>query len=258
MECVAARACAPNVGEDDLHCHDRTTRPGTDRFAGEASETSFITGNGYHVRVVPPHGPLLHQTRQLVGRMYASRGLKIDMHATHRAPPPHELTLAACRGDTVFGTLTVRIDRGSGLLADELYRDEIDLVRADGRTVCEVGRLAMDHAHTTPDALRRLFQLAFRVAHNGHGYTDSFIEVHPRHARFYAGKLGYRLAGKPATCPRVNAPAVLMHLPLATAEHATLLTPERQRHSIHQVPRHRENVSSLGYHAGYHRIARLA
>lgn len=131
------------------------------------------------------------------------------------APPPNELTLAACRGDAVFGTLTVRIDRGSGLRADELYRDEIDLVRAEGGIVCEVGRLSMDRTHSSADALRRLFELAFRVARDGHGCTESFIEVHPRHARFYSGKLDYNVAGKPATCPRVNAPAVLMHLPLA-------------------------------------------
>jgi hypothetical protein len=42
--------------------------------------------------------------------------------------------------------------------------------------------------------------------------TDLFIEVHPRHAGFYRRMLGYRVVGEERVCPRVGAPAVLMHM----------------------------------------------
>jgi hypothetical protein len=47
-----------------------------------------------------------------------------------------------------------------------------------------------------------------------HGVTDAFIEVNPRHATYYKRLYGFETAGSPRTCPRVNAPAVLLRLRL--------------------------------------------
>lgn len=181
-----------------------------------------VTRNGYHVRVVPTSGHLRDRVDHLVATRYASRGLATDEPiATSRHSG--EVVLAACRGDWVFGTLTVRNDVGNGLLADALYQPQIESVRGRGGRVCEVGRLAMDPEHNGQEALATLFQVGFLVARYACERTDCFIEVHPRHADFYAHMLGFRQAGDEATCPRVGAPAVLMHLPLAEAErHATL------------------------------------
>lgn len=181
-----------------------------------------VTRNGYHVRIVPASGPLRERVDQLVATRYASRGLATDQPITS-SPYSGEVVLAACRGDWVFGTLTVRNDVGNGLLADALYQPQIERLRAQGGRVCEVGRLAMDPGHTGQEALATLFQVGFLVARYACERTDCFIEVHPRHAEFYAHMLGFRQAGDEATCPRVGAPAVLMHLPLAEAErYATL------------------------------------
>jgi hypothetical protein len=38
------------------------------------------------------------------------------------------------------------------------------------------------------------------------------IEVNPRHASFYENSLGFSVIGEEKTCPRVNAPALLLAL----------------------------------------------
>jgi len=47
-----------------------------------------------------------------------------------------------------------------------------------------------------------------------HKATDAFIEVNPRHSRFYERMLGFRQLGEMRICPRVGAPAVLLHIDL--------------------------------------------
>jgi len=181
-----------------------------------------FTRNGYHLRVVPAHGSLRSAVDQLIQRMYAGRGLN-----TYSSPPPStgfhsQTSLVACKGDHPFGTLTVGVDTGQGLLADTLYRPQIDAARKQGARVCEVTRLAMDPELSNPEAMAAIFHLGFIIARLVHGMTDSFIEVHPRHTGYYRRTLGYRVAGPHLTCPRVGAPAVLMHLPLAHAEQQAL------------------------------------
>jgi len=173
--------------------------------------------NGYHIRIANHDKALRRQAEELVNQLYQSRGL------TPPLPPPDagqptQFTFASCQKKTVFGTITLGVDTGNGLLADGLYRDEIDSFRRQGRRVAEVTRLAMQPRRDSKDALARIFNLAFITARHVHGATDAFIEVHPRHAQFYARKLGGRLVGAERICPRVNAPAVLMHLSLEKAD----------------------------------------
>lgn len=173
--------------------------------------------NGYHLRIVKPWGKLRSEVDQLIERMYAYRGL-----ATYEAPPAQgrtlETTVVACKGDRPFGTITVGVDTGRGLLADALYRKQIDSARSQGAKVCEFTRFAIDPEHGTPEAMAAIFNLGFLLARFVHRMTDIFIEVHPRHTAYYRRALGYRVAGPHLTCPRVGAPAILMHLPLAHAE----------------------------------------
>jgi hypothetical protein len=176
-----------------------------------------LTRNGYHIRAMPTQGLLRSNVEQLIQRMYARRGLSTDQPVASMGQPG-QTTLVACNGDLAFGTLTVGVDMGSGLLADTLYRPQIDAARGNGARVCEVTRLAMDPKLSTPEAMATIFHLGFIVARLLHGMTDSFIEVHPRHTGYYRRMLGYRVAGPHLICPRVGAPAVLMHLPLAHAE----------------------------------------
>ncbi|MGL1833009.1 N-acyl amino acid synthase FeeM domain-containing protein [Rhodocyclaceae bacterium SMB388] len=173
--------------------------------------------DGYHIRLANGAPHLQTQIGRLIGDMYGSRGLQAYTTVSSTAGP-EQVTLAACTGDKVFGTLTLGVDTGSGLLADTLYRDEINRVRAGGGRVGEVTRLALDPELSSPDVMAHIFNITFLLARQIHRVTDLFVEVHPRHAGFYQRMMGYRVAGPVRTCPRVNAPAVLLHLCLDYAE----------------------------------------
>lgn len=198
------------------HTHPKFRRKHTAINPGFA-----VTRNGFHIRVSPNEGPVRRNVDQLIERMYGWRGLGIAQ--TCPLPSPTlQTTLIASQGDRVFGTLTVGVDTGAGLLADTLYRPQIDVARQQGARVCEVTRLAMDPDLNSPEALGAIFHLGFIIARFIHGMTDLFAEVHPRHVAYYRRMLGYRVAGPNLICPRVGAPAVLMHLPLSHAEQETL------------------------------------
>lgn len=153
----------------------------------------------------------------LIHRMYASRGLQTHLDTKH--PPGHCITLAAREDRDVLGTLSLRIDGEHGLLADQLYRSEIDSIRNAGGVVCEATRLALQPQPNAQGLLAMLFNAAFVIARSAHRCTDLIMECHPRHANYYQRMLACDRIGAPAICPRVGAPAVLLHLSLEQAEH---------------------------------------
>ncbi len=114
----------------------------------------------------------------------------------------------------LFGTLTLGLDSREGLLADALYEEEINVFRRAGRKVCELSRFAVDRRYGSKEVFASLFHLAYVYARFHHA-TDAFIEVNPRHAAFYQRQLGFRRLGDIRICPRVAAPAVLLHLDCA-------------------------------------------
>lgn len=165
----------------------------------------------YQIRLADSPG---HRCRvsMLIDRMYSWRGYKWDQ--TEIPHDPNQITLQAGSGEEVFGTLTLGLDSESGLLADHLYRCEIDQFRNRGRKVCELARLAVDQENGSKDVLASLFHLAYIYGRLLHRVTDVFIEVNPRHVRFYERMLGFVQVGAQKQCERVGAPAVLMHLEL--------------------------------------------
>lgn len=166
--------------------------------------------DGYHIRLANDFHPLQQQIAGLIERMYSTRGLQI--YHPVLAQTDRQTTIVACRGDHLFATLTLGLDATTGLMADMLYRPEISAVRERGGRVCEVTRMAMDPEHNSPEVMADMFQLVYVLARRIYRMTDLFIEVHPRHAGFYRRMLGYRVVGEERVCPRVGAPAVLMHM----------------------------------------------
>ena len=63
-----------------------------------------------------------------------------------------------------------------------------------------------------------MFHVAYMYVRRLHGCTDLLAEVNPRHASFYRRLLGFQQAGAERMCERVQAPAVLLWLPLEHAE----------------------------------------
>jgi hypothetical protein len=155
----------------------------------------------------------LRRASMLIERMYAWRGYQTETAASLELDP-HRIVLEASGHGCLFGTLTLGIDSDNGLLADALYAPEIDVFRSAGHKVCELSRFAVDPQCSSKQMLASLFQLAYLYARFDHEVAHAFIEVNPRHAAFYKRMLGFRQLGDVRTCPRVDAPAVLLHLDL--------------------------------------------
>jgi hypothetical protein len=144
----------------------------------------------------------------LINKMYAWRGYSGDHQL---AEDPNRITLAARdkEGQTV-GTLTLGIDTPQGIMADQIFKEEIDAHRARGAKVCEITKLAFDPNVQSKETMASLFHLSVMYARDIHHCTDLFIEVNPRHRRFYQHMLGFTQQGQPKNNPRVNAPAYLL------------------------------------------------
>ncbi len=181
--------------------------------APETLRDYVLERDGYRVRRVGQPDQR-SKASMLIERMYARRGYHTETASTlpHR---PTRIILETSRNEELFGTLTLGLDSEEGLLADALYRPEMNRLRAMGRKLCELSRLAVDPQYGSKEVLASLFHLAYIYARLLHKATDVLIEVNPRHAGFYKRMLGFRQIGQVHTCPRVNAPAVLLHLELA-------------------------------------------
>lgn len=143
----------------------------------------------------------------LIHRMYASRGYTVNNPLQEN---PHRVTMTISENELVIGTITLGIDSPSGILADEVFKDEVDAYRARGRRVCELTKLAFDPTTRSKIALASLFHIIFIYLRRVQKCTDIFIEVNPRHRRFYERMLGFKKHGPKKINPRVNAPAYLL------------------------------------------------
>jgi hypothetical protein len=176
------------------------------------SRECVLTRGGYRLRLADSPGQR-SKASMLIKSMYSWRGYPTD-EVIIPIQDPNRITLEASTGQELFGTITVGLDSKDGLLADELYENEINVLRRLGRSVCEMTKLAFDPKYSSKEVIASLFHLAYIYAHNFYDATDLLIEVNPRHASFYSRRLGFSQIGELRTCPRVDAPAVLLHISL--------------------------------------------
>jgi hypothetical protein len=197
----------PAARPHSIRLHHVGSRLGTD--------SALIEGSDFVIRVART-AARLRQAGMLIRRMYATKGYRWD--AGDEIPEgPSQVTFLMCNTQRAFGTLTLRFESEVGLLADHLYRTEIDGFRASGR-VCELAWFAVDPKHGSREMLASLFHLVYVYARVRHRVSNMFIEVNPRHVSFYRRALGFRPAGEQRTCERVGAPAVLLRLDLHHAD----------------------------------------
>lgn len=152
-----------------------------------------------------------NETAALIRRMYSWRGYNTESAAVSSH---NRSTLEAFNGQNLVGTVTLGVDSEKGLLVDELYEEKINALRAKGKKVCELSKLAIDPQYSSKELLASLFNLAYIHGRIIHKATDFVIEVNPRHTGYYKRMLGFRQIDEMRTCQRVNAPAVLLHLEL--------------------------------------------
>lgn len=182
-----------------------------------ANEESRVSRQEFKVRLATTDDRR-RSASMLIEKMYNWRGYDTDA----LSKDPNKITLIAYQEDKVAGTLTLGLDSSRGLVVDQLYKKEADELRAAGRKPCDITRLAVDQDTKSKSVLAALFHLSFIYGHNIHGATDFLIEVNPRHVLFYQRMLGFEPFGEERTCPRVNAPAVLLRLDLSHADEQIL------------------------------------
>ena len=152
----------------------------------------------------------LYETDRLVRRMYAWRGYRSSTTTTESGGN-HRVTLAAWQNEELAATLTLNLDAPNGLLSETLYPEEISALRRNQGKLCEYSRLASDPAFSSPSLLEAFFRFAYNFARSQLQCSDAVVEVNPRHARYYERELGFTPLGPRKICPRVDAPAMLLH-----------------------------------------------
>jgi GNAT superfamily N-acetyltransferase len=151
----------------------------------------------------------------LVQRRYSWRGYNISFPAAMQA---NRITLSAYDRDEVVATISIGLDSRSGLFVDALFTDELKSLRGPSRRVCEFTRLAIDEGLRSKRVIAALFHTAYIYARRIRTCTDLVVEVNPRHVKFYERMLGFHPFGPVRVDPRVQAPAILLHLDLRHAE----------------------------------------
>lgn len=146
----------------------------------------------------------------LISRKYSARGYGRD----HKVPTSSNcVTFTASSRNSTIGTLSLTVDSPDGLACDRTFREELDRFRAfPDAKLCELTKFAFDTSKPSLHLLASLFHIIFIYGTHHYNCTDLFIEVNPRHRRFYESMLGFRSVGAPRTNEAVAAPSCLMWL----------------------------------------------
>jgi hypothetical protein len=164
-----------------------------DNMAPSQFEDVIVNHDSYGIRLTDTADGR-NSASMLINKMYAWRGYA----GTHQfTDDPNRITLTATDKGDVVGTLTIGIDSPIGLMADQIFKEELDAHRARGARLCEFTKLAFDPSVRSKTSLANLFHLAVIYARDIHHCTDIIIEVNPRHRRFYEHMLGFQ-AGRRA------------------------------------------------------------
>ena len=169
-----------------------------------------MRNNTFTVRLADTHDQR-NEVGALLDKMYTRRGYQSNgLVPAH----PQRVTLVASSEDNTLATITIGFDSRAGLLADALYKDEIDILRRRGKRLCEFIKLALDSGVKSKQVLAAIFHICHIYAREVTRHTDLFIEVNPRHVAFYQRMLGFVQLGDERLNTRVNAPAILLWVDL--------------------------------------------
>ncbi len=135
---------------------------------------------------------------------------------------PHTITFLALdssdRGNKIIGTISLIMDSSLGLPMEEVFKEEIKLLRNSCLKIAEVSGLAVDTNYRYERVFMYLnqFLVAFALFV---GVTDLVITVNPKHVNFYNNILFFKPMGPERRYSKVKgAPAVPMHLNLKETE----------------------------------------
>ena len=149
----------------------------------------------------------------LVNKRYAWRGYQCNGVPDHQTSD--SVTLIGSDEGLTVGTMTIGFDGPQGILADDAFSDVTDQARNAGREICEFTKLAMESSPKSMQTLASMVHVAYILARRVRGADEAFIEVNPRHVRYYQRMLGFKVVGQARENRRVSAPGVLLSLDLA-------------------------------------------
>lgn len=152
---------------------------------------------------------VFNNASMLVQKRYAWRGMPKAQLAKH----PNRITILTFHQEKIVGTVTVGYDSEEGLLADEFYKPEVDALRAQGRRIGELSKLAIDENIGSKQLLASLIHIAYLYGVI-HECTDAIFDIVPHHKAFYEKMLGVRQIGEEKISKRVHLPVILVHLEL--------------------------------------------
>ncbi|OZA24985.1 MAG: hypothetical protein B7X93_11080 [Hydrogenophilales bacterium 17-61-9] len=155
------------------------------------------------------HDETFNNASMLVQKRYAWRGFP----KAHLKKYPNRVTILSFHQEKIVGTVTVGYDSEEGMLVDDIYKAEVDVLRAQGKRVGELSKLAIDENIGSKQLLASLVHMAYLYGVI-HECTDAIIEIVPRHKAFYEKMLGFKQIGEEKMNNRVHFPVLLMHLEL--------------------------------------------
>ena len=146
----------------------------------------------------------------LINDRYSWRGYG----SNHRLPAaPDEATFTIHADDIMVGTITLAADASCGLAVDATFPEEMRAFRErPGARLCELKKFAVATDLRAKEVLAALFHTVFLYGIQRFNSTDLFIEVNPRHVRFYETMLGFKRIGDLRENASVGAPSQLMWL----------------------------------------------
>lgn len=146
---------------------------------------------------------------QLIHARYSWRGYRVS-EADQAAQL--QTTLGVLAGCAMVATATLQVDSPFGVGADATFKDYIDGYRRMGANVCEITRLALARGVRSETVLAAVFHSLYILAFHVRRCSHIFIEVNPRHRKFYEAVFGFECLSPVRSSLKVNAPACLMQV----------------------------------------------
>ena len=177
---------------------------------------------------------IVHDTYVRIGLMDP---LPCGLRASIFNALPDTATFLAKLRDRAISTLTLVPDSPIGLPMDQIYKPEVDLLRADGRRLGEVSMLCDRRAidqETFRDRILSVFvglaKLMVQYAIHKASVSDLVITVHPHHEAFYARYLLFERIADERMYPSVKEnPAVALRADLTRVVDPNRPLPKRYR-----------------------------
>lgn len=180
------------------------------------------TGSGLTFRVaenledVRAAWSLVHDSYHRIGLI---RKNEFGIHTVPAAVQPGTMVAIGTLEEQVCATISAYVDGAPGLSLDEVYPEELEALRAEGRVLMEAGLLA-DRRRELTRTLGSILELMKHVFYHAiySGATDLVIGVHPHHVPFYERLFPFHVFTRESTCPSVGgAPVVGLRGDLAEA-----------------------------------------